>query len=192
MVSKGIGIRGYLGEEIVRIWLEKVKYPGCKVISQIMPTGIPKNGGPYLDFAVVKDDKLLAVYEVKTQDYPELSVNKAVNYFWKKQGEAIPCISQNGEEYETMAKTKTFLVLLVAPSKVYFKDKKIEPPSESIIFFDQILKKLDELKINYKDALINGFKEDMNLELDDNWHHLLNHSTKNIQALQDQGKVARL
>lgn len=64
MPNKGSKIRGYIGESIVRQWLE-IKYPekdGFEIVEEILPSGVPKSGGPYLDFGVIKDGKVVAVF----------------------------------------------------------------------------------------------------------------------------------
>ncbi|NOR46622.1 MAG: hypothetical protein GQ533_01035 [Methanosarcinaceae archaeon] len=66
MPKSEVGLRGYIGEAIVKQWLN-IKHPECRIVSQIMPTEVDGKGGPYLDFGVVRDDDVvIEVYEVKT------------------------------------------------------------------------------------------------------------------------------
>ena len=61
-----------------------MKYKKSKeytIASQIIPTNIPKKGGGYLDFGVIKNKIVEAVYEVKSQDYildRGFGINKAL------------------------------------------------------------------------------------------------------------------
>jgi len=197
MVSKEIGIRGHLGEQIVHIWLKEVVYSGedYKIVSQIMPDekDFSKRGGPYLDIAVVKGNKVHAIYEVKTQDYSALSLNRALVYFWDHHGQIITCKIQNDEiKYETLETTKSYVIVLIAPSQIFFKDEEKSPQKHSMIFFHDILKKLDEKGLKYIDLIMSDIRQDVKKELKERWEQLFNYYAKNMPKLQDQEIIKRL
>jgi len=121
MPKSEVGLRGYIGEAIVKQWLS-IKYPECKIVSQIMPTEVDGKGGPYLDFGVVKDGVVMGVYEVKTQDYilgKNFHINKALTHIWDSDEKNISFKVQNSKEILKGADDiNAYLILLVPPNDV--------------------------------------------------------------------------
>ncbi len=121
MPQRQIGIRGYVGEAVVKEWLDK-KYPnskGYKIVSQIMPEDMPRKGGEYLDFAVIKENIVNSIYEVKTQDCildKTFPINKALLFMWENKGKNLKLITQNGEKYNSDIDTQSYLIILVPPN----------------------------------------------------------------------------
>jgi hypothetical protein len=122
MPKSEIGLRGYIGEAIVNQWLNR-KYPiseRYEVISQIIPDGVPKKGGPYLDFGVIKDNIVKEVYEVKTQDYifdKTFNINISLEHIWKNKDKIFEFKDQNGKEFKCDGNLKGYLILLAPPNK---------------------------------------------------------------------------
>lgn len=56
MPTRETGIKGYVGEQVVKQWLNKTvcKSKEYNIVSQVKPVRIDNAGGPYLDFAVIK------------------------------------------------------------------------------------------------------------------------------------------
>jgi hypothetical protein len=111
---------GYVGEVIVDYWL-RVKYPDppYSIVYQIKPIDYPRRGGPYLDFGVIKDEKVHAVYEVKSQDYiPDKSfvLNPALKAIWGHKNDIASFVNQDGMEFKSASDLKAYLVLLVCPN----------------------------------------------------------------------------
>ncbi len=127
MPGRAIGLRGYLGELIFQQWLEK-KYPrveGFEIIKEIIPEGIPKKGGGYLDFGVIKENKIIQVYEVKTQDYifgKDSGINGALEYIWKNKQKELSFVDNQNHLYCTSKGFEAFLVLLVPPNEEGIKN----------------------------------------------------------------------
>jgi hypothetical protein len=113
---------GYVGEAVVCQWLRH-KYPaedGYEVVSQVKPLGVRAKGGPYLDFGVVKGSNLIALYEVKSQDYildKSFNLNSSLLYAWSHRGEALEFASQDGRTFRGSTETEAYLVLLVGPNE---------------------------------------------------------------------------
>jgi hypothetical protein len=86
MAERIAGIKGYIGELIVREWLKhRYDLPNYSIKTQIRPKNVDPEGGPYLDLCVLKGDEIIEVYEIKTQDYRILQINKSLSYLWKKE-----------------------------------------------------------------------------------------------------------
>lgn len=119
MAKRTIDLRGYIGEAIVRQWLH-YRYPeaeGYEIKYQILPSGIDRSGGPYLDFGILKDGLLEYVYEVKTQDYKLDKLNKALKYIWENQGDLSTFEVQNDpKKYPVSPNFEAILILLVQPN----------------------------------------------------------------------------
>jgi hypothetical protein len=117
-----MGLMGYVGEAVVDQWLRK-KYPaseGFRIIQQVRPAAIPASGGPYVDFAVVRGNDLIALYEVKSQDYiidKSFKLNDSLLYVWAQSGKELEFGSQVGQRFKGSASTEAYLVLLVGPNK---------------------------------------------------------------------------
>jgi hypothetical protein len=138
MVNSSIGLRGYIGEEIVFEWLSQ---QGKKVVRQVRPKGFPARGGPYLDFGVILENRLAEVYEVKTQDYAleKEAINKSLRYIWETAG-VRTFLDQKGAEYPC-ENPDARIVLLVKPQK----DLAIELERyDRVVYFDKIFRELDE------------------------------------------------
>jgi hypothetical protein len=120
MPKREIGLMGYIGEAIVEQWL-RWKYPPIEynVVAQIIPSGISRAGGGYLDFGVIGDGAVVAVYEVKSQDYilgKDFAINKALLHIWNREGRQVDFETQEGTKYAGHPDIGAFLVLLVAPN----------------------------------------------------------------------------
>jgi hypothetical protein len=86
MAERIAGIKGYIGELIVREWLKhRYNLPNYSIKTQIRPQNVNPRGGPYLDLCVLKGDEIIEVYETKTQDYRISQINKSLSYLWKKE-----------------------------------------------------------------------------------------------------------
>ncbi|PKK83919.1 MAG: hypothetical protein CVT49_05705 [candidate division Zixibacteria bacterium HGW-Zixibacteria-1] len=122
MPKQEMGLMGYVGESVVEQWLKK-KYssPKYTIVRQIMPTAVPKTGGPYLDFAIIKNDKTVeAIYEVKSQHFisgATMKINKSLTHCWIKKGRKLRFQTQDGNIYHGRISTNVFLVLLVVPNE---------------------------------------------------------------------------
>jgi len=136
MVKENIGLRGYIGEKIVEIWLKKI-FPKYKVIRQVIPEGVDKRGGPYLDFAVVKDKKIIKIYEVKTQEYPLNKINKALCYIWESGSKIMKFKTQDNKEY-IAENFEAYIILLQKSDRNLWNKYK-----DKIIFFKKIFNNLD-------------------------------------------------
>lgn len=70
MPTRLTGLKGYVAEAVVARWLrQKFPAPEFEIVPQIIPTEVDRRGGGYLDFGVVRGTEVVAVYEVKGQDY---------------------------------------------------------------------------------------------------------------------------
>ena len=123
MARREIGLMGYIGEAVVEQWL-RIKYQSddYEVVSQIIPSGISRRGGGYLDFGVVRrgENTVEAVYEVKSQDYipdKDFSINKALSHIWNHNGPPLEFSTQDRKTYKSCQDTTAFLVLLVGPNE---------------------------------------------------------------------------
>lgn len=117
MPRREIGLRGYLGEAIIEQWLN-IKYPGCTIESQIIPEGVDKKGGPYLDFGVFQDGVVKEIYEVKTQDFIQgknFHINKALTFIWENRNLKFN-VQGNSKWIEGADDLKAYLILLVPPN----------------------------------------------------------------------------
>ncbi len=186
MVRRSIGIRGYLGERIVEYWLEQ-KYPkekGYFIIEEVVPQKHLKQGGNYLDFGVVRDDKVVAVYEVKTQDYglKKHSFNDALIALWNKKNKFEKIIRQYIEdekkEFKLADKFNARLVLLVPPPKATM-DNLEKDEWENIMLMEEIFKDLKDKGFQIKNIL-SKVKEDLEEE-----QKCIKNPTKN-QTLKDK------
>jgi len=134
MVSKGIGLRGYVGEEIIRLWLSR-KYGEENIVRQVVPEEFPRRGGPYLDFGILRNKVITGVCEVKTQDWDltESGINKSLKYIWNNPGKSEYFLSQDRQRYKSNKDVSAFLVLLRAP-----KGELAEKLEGKFILFEQI------------------------------------------------------
>ena len=91
MPKRETGLMGYVGETVVKQWL-KLKYSKkqYEIIEQIIPVSISAQGGGYLDFGVrrISDNSIVAVYEVKSQDFilgKDFKLNNALDHLWNSK-----------------------------------------------------------------------------------------------------------
>lgn len=162
MPKREIGLMGYVGEAVVEQWLRH-KYPTSeyKVVAQIIPSEVPKVGGGYLDFGVIRKNVVEAVYEVKSQDYiwgRDSTVNKALLHIWNKKGQLLDFETQEGDKYAGCLNTGAFLVLLVGPNEEGMQ-KIGEKNLRHIILFQDVWNNLEnEFCL---ENLIANFREDV-------------------------------
>jgi hypothetical protein len=99
------GLMGYLGERVVRQWLEtKYQAPEYTIVEQVMSEGIERKGGGYLDFGVVDEREIRYVYEVKCQDYimdKSFRLNPAMEYLWTRDHGPLTFVTQSGQHYRS-------------------------------------------------------------------------------------------
>lgn len=112
---------GYIGEAIVEYWLKNVEYPdpAYSIVYQIKPIDYDARGGPYLDFGVIKNGRVHAIYEVKSQDYiPDKSfvLNPALKAIWDHKNDFAGFVNQDGREFKSTSDLEAYLVLLVCPN----------------------------------------------------------------------------
>ncbi len=80
---------------------------------------VPKKGGGYLDFGVIKKNIVEAIYEVKSQDYIRdrgFGINKALREVWNNKHHIKSFITQDGEIYNSASQIEGHLILLVGPN----------------------------------------------------------------------------
>ena len=128
MPERIAGIKGYIGELIVRERLtQRHKIPCYSIKSQVLPLNVDPRGGPYLDLCVIKGNKIIKIFEVKTQDYRSDSLNKSLKYLWclekgkndkyfniKKNEKAY--VAEADKNYILSSSLKSYLVLMCQPS----------------------------------------------------------------------------
>ena len=106
MPKREIDLMGYIGEAVVEQWLRKTyQLPGDSIVFQIMPVGVSRRGGGYLDFGVVRNRFIEAIYEVKSQDYilgRDFPLNAALSYIWNNTGQELEFVTQYGKHIEAM------------------------------------------------------------------------------------------
>ncbi len=146
MAERYIGIKGYVGELIVKTWLESIYHKEEYLIkSQIRPGNIDPKRGPYLDFGVVnKSNEVELVCEVKTQDYildgKYAKINKSLLYLWGyisgedrtefKSEQNEPAIFQNASSEKDFVFSKDLqlkLVMLTYPKESINQDNVDKP-----------------------------------------------------------------
>ncbi len=144
MPKREIGLMGYVGEAVVHQWLEqRFPPPEYEIVSQIMPVGVPKQGGPYLDLAVARQGIIGGLYEVKSQDVIwESPVNLALQYIWANRDSTLSYITQDGREFNGSPDSRAHLVLLGAPNKNGIKHIG-EQNIADVILFEEIMDDLD-------------------------------------------------
>ena len=171
MAKENIGLRGYLGEQIVKFWLRK-QNPNYQIISQIMPKVNDPDikGGAYLDFAVADKGKIIQIIEVKTEDfvkYKSSKKNPSYIYFLKNPGKEINIINQDKEEFQTIPNYKLNFVCLVRPNVNYLlSEEYLINFQETVILYSTILK-------------------DINIDGDDFRNYLMGNIKKNIDEVID-------
>lgn len=121
MTKREIALMGYIGEAVVEQWLHyRYPAPEHQVVAQIIPSAVSQSGGGYLDFGIIRNGVVEAVYEVKSQDYifdkSSPSINKALAYIWDEEKRPLKFKTQDREELLGSLDTQAFLVLLAAPN----------------------------------------------------------------------------
>ena len=164
MPTRETGIKGYVGEQVVKQWLNKTvcKSKEYNIVSQVKPVRIDNAGGPYLDFAVIKNRTVIGIYEVKTQEYicgKDFQVNKALSYIWKNIGKAIQYKTQDGFFYWGTPRTKCFLILLVGANK---NGRRIigKKNLRNVIMFSEICKQVGKINTS---QIVTDFKKDLKM-----------------------------
>lgn len=154
MVTENIGLRGYLGEKIVEKWLEK-KYPDhehYKIVRQIIPIKKDESrwiGGGHLDFGIIKDNKVKAIYEVKTQEPHIEEINLAWKYIKENINEKLEFEIQNDKEKRRIPSDNNLDLKVVLLTKA--RDN-VNLDKNEIIWFKEIFddKNLGIENIDYK------------------------------------------
>lgn len=118
MPERMTGIKGYVGEILVREWLKK-KNSAQKyhVRSEIIPNNVDQRGGPYLDLCVIKNNQIIRVFEVKTQDYTLDDINKSLKYLWKMQK------GKNGKYFGEQQKEYAYINDEIGKENIVFSKK---------------------------------------------------------------------
>jgi len=167
MPRRSIGIRGYVGELVVEQYLLS-KYPpskNYKIIKEMIPSESSRKGGGYLDLAVLLDNKVIEIYEVKTQDFifgKSFKINPSLAHLWNNSKELHRFCDSEGNNYDSSKNFQAFLVLLVAPNFEALKNMGIQNVKNMILF--------EELKLdNFLDIgkIKSLFGEDLREELID-------------------------
>ena len=168
MVKRNYGLRGYIGESVVAIWLKEIKYKNSEytIVEQIVPEELRKRGGNYLDFGIIKNSKVIAIYEVKTQDYAMYtsSLNKPLLELWLGNVKGNRFVIQDKKTYDGLGKIDAKLVTLRKPKED--EELKLENIDDDIIYLSEILKELDEENINYKSAIVKETNENVKTEIE--------------------------
>ena len=140
------GLMGYLGERVVRQWLEtKYQSPQHAIVEQVIPAGVDRKGGGYLDFGIVSDGGIRYVYEVKCQDYimdKSFRLNPAMDYLWTKDHGLLTFVTQSGQQYPSPDFQNARIVALVGPNQDFIDRYGIERCA-NIILFSEILQQLE-------------------------------------------------
>lgn len=141
------GLMGYLGEHVVRQWLEtRYRAPQNTIVEQVMPVEMDLlRGGGYLDFGIASGGEIRYVYEVKCQDYimdRSFRLNPALEYLWTKDGGPLTFVTQSGQQYLSSDFQKARIVALVGPNQDFIDRYGIERCAD-IILFSEILQELE-------------------------------------------------
>lgn len=125
MPTRITGLKGYVAEAVAEFWLsQRFPSPNYEIVQQILPVGVNKKGGPYLDLGVIQHGTLKEVYEVKGQDYifgKDDEINKSLWYIWNNKGKPIDFESQDRRTFAGSDETKGFLLLLAPPNEDYLQ-----------------------------------------------------------------------
>lgn len=114
-------LNGYVGESIVDFWLRK-RFPGHELAREVLPIGIPPVGGPTIDFGVLMNDVVEAVYEVKTQDYTfdgKSDPGKGLSFAWSQMG-CSPTFKANGRIVQSSPSMTVKMICLRPPNAAFF------------------------------------------------------------------------
>ncbi|MHA1224379.1 MAG: hypothetical protein ACTSP3_14215 [Candidatus Heimdallarchaeaceae archaeon] len=160
-----------MGERIVYFWLKNFEYSDqerYEIIEQVVPSELHSHGN-YLDFGVLEENKLIAFYEVKAQDYilDKDAFNKALLSIWDQEFELRKCKSLAGIEYEIIDDFKAFLVLLVPPNKKTVTEKLLPNELKNIILFEEIFAKISTEQIaQIKEEITEKMQKDYDEEIE--------------------------
>jgi len=163
MAEREMGLMGYVGESVVEQWLE-FKYPaeqGHRIIRQVKPEDIRATGGPYSDFGVIRDGRLIALYEVKSQDYitdKEFKLNAPIARIWSGEETSVLFKSQEGETFQGGADTEAYLVLLVGPNEGAIENLGRKNLGRVVLFSDVWHELHDGVS---EDRIMNEMREDL-------------------------------
>lgn len=138
MPRREIGLMGYVGEAVVAYWLRR-HFPSreFEISGQVRPAAVPAKGGPYLDFGVLRNGAVEAVFEVKSQDYIfNGGVNRSLRFLWKHRGEMVEFVFQDGHRAVGHGRTEAYLVLLVPPNEYGIRDIGKENLGNVVLFED--------------------------------------------------------
>ena len=175
MPERIAGIKGYVGELLVREWLiQKYFSKDCRILSQMLPENVNSKGGPYLDLCVLKDGKIVAAYEVKAQDYPIYDINKSLKYLWGMEKgingkyfhhniDEKAYVDELGESCIISAQIKSFLILMCKPSSDL--QNELSGFIKNVKYLKNILKDLEEKVGERKliEVIDRRFKRDVRL-----------------------------
>ena len=161
MPERTIGIRGYVGELVVYQYL-KNKFPenkGYTILKEIIPSNFSQKGGGYLDLAVIYENKIIAIYEVKTQDFifgKDFYPNPALRHIWQNN----PTQFKDSMNHKFIAdkNMKSFLVLLVPPNNQACENIGLKNIKNIILFSDlniDTFLNLEDIKLLFQQDLEN-------------------------------------
>ncbi|GAH20577.1 unnamed protein product [marine sediment metagenome] len=174
MVRQSIGIKGYLGERIVRQWLENIVYKNekhLKIVEQIVPLELYSPGGAFLDFGIIKNNKVYDIYEVKAQDYllDRDDFNEPLIKMWKKETDYLDFKIQNNDEiFKSSKSVVPTLILLSPPDGNSIRNKLRDFEFQHIIFFSKIFNDFKESDFEISiDKIFEDMKKDIIFEINE-------------------------
>ena len=165
MPKRETGLMGYVGETVVKQWL-KLKYSKkqYEIIEQIIPVSISAQGGGYLDFGVrrISDNSIVAVYEVKSQDFilgKDFKLNNALDHLWNSKKVEQEFRDSNKNLYPRAKQIETNLILLVGANE----DGRVKIGKENlrnVILFEQIWEEMNNKNHFDREALNRQMEDD--------------------------------
>lgn len=166
MPQRFFGLIGYVGERIVRQYLEETYASDQhEIVEQIIPATVGRKGGGYLDFGVLKNGNVEYVYEVKCQDYildKGFQINKALLYLWENPHSAESFyIQEESRECRSKNFQRAYLVSLAGPNEDFIKKHGIHNCA-NIILFSEVL---DRISIDIE-SLFLELQKDTQLTID--------------------------
>ena len=122
-----------------------------------MPAKYPRNGGPYLDFGVIKDEKVHAIYEVKSQDYTlDSGINGALAAIWNSEVRDSDYFTQDDPDHHI----KAYLVLLVYPNEKGIKQIG-QQNLKQVILFSKVFEDIERHTTDYLRYVHDTFDKDV-------------------------------
>jgi hypothetical protein len=103
-------------------------------------------GGGHLDFGVIKDNIIFAVYEVKSQNYilgRDFVLNPALRAIWDHKRDIRSFVTRGGKEFPCSPMLEAYLVLLVGPNQDGIKEIGRQNLNHVLLFSD-FLGEIDE------------------------------------------------